>query len=345
MTHNKNYTLTELAEVLSLTLDGDGQCEIHGLATLSGAGPGQLSFLSNSVYIDQLVKSNASAIIIEEKFADRWSGNKLISSSPYVSFAQATQLFDKSPAPKPGIHPSASVDDTAVLGESVTIGANVVVEANVNIGDGVVVGAGSYIGESVTLGSACRLHSNVTLYHDVSLGANVIIHSGAVIGADGFGFAFAFDGSKSVKVLQLGSVRIADDVEVGAGSTIDRGALEDTVIEQGVKIDNQVQIAHNCRIGAHTIVCGCVGIAGSVTIGKYCIMGGGSGAVGHITIADRVQVSAMSLVSKSISEPGMYSSGTLHMKTSEWKRSSVRFQQLDSIAKRLKELERSTDKD
>lgn len=343
MTHNKSYTLAELAELLDVELVGDGQCEVHGLAPLGSAGPGRLSFLSNSAYVEQLEKSKASAIIIDAKFADRCPGNKLISSSPYVSFAQATQLFDKSPAQNPGIHPSASIDDSAVLGESVAIGANVVVEANANIGNGVVIGAGTYIGESVTLGTACRLHSNVTLYHGVSLGANVIIHSGAVIGADGFGFAF--DGSKSIKVHQLGSVRIADDVEIGAGTTIDRGALEDTIIEQGVKIDNQVQIAHNCKVGAHSVICGCVGIAGSVTIGKYCIMGGGSGAVGHITIADKVQVSAMSLVSRSISEPGMYSSGTMHMKTSQWKRNIVRFQQLDSIAKRLKEIEKSTDKD
>lgn len=343
MTHNKNYTLTELAKLIDAKLLGDGQCEIYGLAPLSNAAPGQLSFLSNSAYIEQLEKSKASAIIVEEKFAAKFPGNKLISSSPYVSFAKATQLFDKSPAQNSGIHPSASIHDSVVLGESVAIGANVVVEANAVLGDGVVIGAGTYVGESVTLGVACRLHSNVTLYHDVAIGANAIIHSGAIIGADGFGFAF--DGSKSIKVHQLGGVRIADDVEIGAGSTIDRGALEDTVIEQGVKIDNQVQIAHNCRIGAHTIICGCVGIAGSVTIGEYCIMGGGSGAVGHITIADKVQVSAMSLVSKSISEAGMYSSGTMHMKTSEWKRNIVRFQQLDSIAKRLKEIEKSTDKD
>lgn len=343
MTHTKSYTLTELAELLNVKLFGDGQCEIYGLATLSNAGPGQLSFLSNSAYVEQLGNCSASAIIIDEKFADRFPGNKLISSSPYVSFAQATELFDKSPAQNPGIHPSASIDDSVVLGESVAIGANVVIEANANIGDGVVIGAGTFIGQSVTLGAACRLHSNVTLYHGVSIGADVTIHSGSIIGADGFGFAF--DGAKSIKVHQLGSVRIADDVEIGAGTTIDRGALEDTVIEQGVKIDNQVQIAHNCKVGAHSVICGCVGIAGSVTIGKYCIMGGGSGAVGHITIADKVQVSAMSLVSKSISEPGMYSSGTMHMKTSQWKRSIVRFQQLDSIAKRLKELEKSTDTD
>jgi len=205
-----------------------------------------------------------------------------------------------------------------------------------------VIGAGCYVGENVSLGKACKLHSNVTLYHGVVLGKNVKIHSGSVVGADGFGFAF--DGSKSVKIHQLGGVKIGDDVEIGAGSTIDRGALEDTEIGNGVKIDNQVQIGHNCKIGEHTIICGCAGIAGSVTIGKYCIMGGGSGVVGHIAIADKVQVSAMSLVSQSIPEPGMYSTGTIQAKTSQWKRNAIRFQQLDSIAKRLKEIESSTDK-
>ena len=177
----------------------------------------------------------------------------------------------------------------------------------------------------------------------MQLADRVIIHSGAVIGADGFGFAI--DGATSIKIYQLGSVRIDDDVEIGAGTTIDRGAIEDTVIERGVKIDNQVQIAHNCHIGENSIICGCTALAGSVTLGKNCIMGGASGAVGHITIADGVQVSAMSLVSKSILESGRYSSGTGQMRTSEWKRSIVRFQQLDSIARRLKEIERQSDKE
>ncbi len=342
MTHKQSYTLGELAELLDAKLVGDGRCRIDGLGTLRGAGPGQLSFLSNPSYINQLATSKASAVLIEERLSKDFSGNKLITPDPYVCFAHATGLFNNSPKAAPGIHPTATIDSSATIGEAVTVGANVVIDANASVGNGSFIGAGSYIGESASLGAGCHLYSGVTLYHRVSLGVNVIIHSGSIIGADGFGFAF--DGEKSVKIHQLGSVVIGDDVEIGAGTTIDRGAIEDTIIEQGVKIDNQVQIAHNCRVGAHTIICGCAAIAGSVNIGKYCIMGGGSGAVGHITIVDKVQVSAMSLVSKSISEPGMYSSGTLHMKTSLWKRNIVRFQQLDSIAKRLKELELSTDK-
>lgn len=342
MAHKTRVALARLAELLDAKLIGDGQCEITGLATLQNAKPGQLSFLSNPSYAGQLKTSRASAILIDEKYLDDCPGNKLVTAMPYVAFAKASQLFDEAPKPPVGIHDSASVDASAVLGKNVSIAANAVLAANVTLGDDVVIGAGCYVGEGTSIKDACKLHSNVTLYHRVALGKNVEIHSGSVVGADGFGFAF--DGNKSVKIHQLGSVKIGDDVEIGAGSTIDRGALEDTEIGAGVKIDNQVQIGHNCRIGEHTIICGCTGIAGSVTIGKYCIMGGGSGAVGHISIADKVQVSAMTLVSQSISEPGMYSAGTIQSKTSEWKRNAIRFQQLDSIAKRLKEIEDSTDK-
>jgi UDP-3-O-[3-hydroxymyristoyl] glucosamine N-acyltransferase len=172
------------------------------------------------------------------------------------------------------------------------------------------------------------------------MGSGVIVHSGTVIGSDGFGFAF--DGSKSVKFHQLGGIVIGDDVEIGAGSTIDRGALDDTVIERGVKLDNMVHIGHNCRIGEHTVICGCSGLGGSTIVGKYCVLGGGVGVIGHLSIADRVQVSARTLISRTISEPGMYSSGTGQMKTAEWKRSIVRFEQLDSMAKRIKALEKSS---
>jgi len=341
VTH-KTYTLARLAELLDAKLVGDGQCEITGLATLQNAKSGSLSFLSNPSYADQLPKSGASAVLINEKFVDSCPGNKLVTALPYVAFAQATQLFDDSPKVPRGVHDAASIDPSVVLGSNVSIAANAVIAADATVGDDVVIGAGCYVGGGTRIGDSCTLHSNVTLYHGVVLGQNVEIHSGSVIGADGFGFAF--DGRRSIKIHQLGGVKIGDDVEIGAGTTIDRGALEDTEIGRGVKIDNQVQIAHNCVIGEHTIICGCVAIAGSVTIGKYCIMGGGSGAVGHINIADKVQVSAMSLVSKSISEPGMYSTGTIQAKTSDWKRNAIRFQQLDSIAKRLKEIENLTDK-
>ena len=338
MTQNKTYNLGEIASTLGLNLVGDDLCKIDSIGSLNNATPGQLSFLSNPSYIEQLEKTQASAVIIEDRFANSCKTNALISKNPYLSFAQATALFKPILSRASGVHESAVIDQSAFIDDSVLIHPNVIVEANVIIAPGSVIGPNCYLGEGVVIGENCHLCSNVSLYHRVKLGNSVLIHSGSVIGSDGFGFAS--DGKKQVKIYQLGSVLIGDHVEIGACTTIDRGAIEDTVIGEGVKIDNQVQIGHNCRIGEHSVLCGCVGIAGSVSIGKYCVMGGASGAVGHITITDKVHVSAMSLVSESISEPGVYSSGTWHMKTSDWKRSSVRFKQLDLIHKRVRELEK-----
>lgn len=340
MTQNKSYTLGELAELLKLDLIGDDDCVVTGIGTLKNAVSGQLSFLSNIAYVDQLSNTKASAVILSSRHESSCPTNKLVSANPYVSFAEATALFSDAPSMVKGIHPSAHIDSSVSVPADAGIGANAVIEKGVVLGRGVAIGSGCFIGEGCAIGDNSRLRSGVTLYHKVKLGSRVTIHTGSVIGADGFGFAF--DGEKSVKIHQLGGVLIGDDVEIGASTTIDRGAIEDTVIANGVKIDNQVQIGHNCVIGEHSVLCGCVALAGSVTIGKYCIMGGGSGAVGHITIADKTQVSAMSLVSQSIVDPDIYSSGTGQMRTSDWKRAIVRFAQLDSIAKRLKTLERSS---
>ena len=335
--------LSRLAELLEVELDGDGDCEISGLGTLADAVPGQLSFLSNPAYAGQLADTRASAILIEERFRDACPANRLISSRPYVGFARATAIFHAGGAPEAGVHPSAVVHDEAGLGNEVSIGPNSVIEAGASIGEGSVIGPGCIIGAHCRIGPACRLQRAVVLYPGVRLGGNVRIDANSVIGADGFGYAF--DGEKSVKIHHGGSVRIGDDVDIGAGTTIDAGVMGDTRIGKGVKIDNQVQIGHNCVIGEHTVICGCTAIAGSVVIGRNCIMGGASGAVGHITIADRVEVSAMSLVSRSITEPGRYSSGTGHMKTSRWKRVITRFQELDEMANRLQGLEKLVGKD
>lgn len=341
MAHNKCYTLGEIAELLDLSLRGDASCEITGLGTLKGAIPGQLSFLSNSSYTDQLANCAASAVILSEDFLDRWSGNALVSKSPYVAFARASALFIADHQSGTGVHPSAVIAESATVADGVSIGANAVIGERVTIAADTVIGSGCVIADDVDIGRSCRLYANVTLYSDTVLGDKVVIHSGTVIGADGFGYAF--DGEKSVKIHQLGGVRIGDHVEIGAGTTIDRGAIEDTVIGSGVKIDNQVQIGHNCQIGEHTVICGCTAIAGSAIIGKYCVLGGASGVVGHISLADGVQVSAMSLVDREITSAGVYSSGTGFMPTPQWKRNTVRFKQLDSIARRLKELEKTTD--
>ena len=337
----KSYSLGEIASRLDLRLIGDPDCQIQGLGTLSSAKMGDISFLSNISYLRQLAKTSASAVIVEESQADFVPTNALIAEQPYVAFAYVSQLFAKQSEVASGVHASASVADSVSLGEGVYIGANAVIEDDVEIGANSSIGPGTFIGRGVRLGERCRLYAQVTLYHEVRIGSRVNIHSHAVIGADGFGFAF--DGERSIKIQQLGAVWIGDDVDVGAGTTIDRGAIEDTIVEDGVKIDNQVQIGHNCHIGAHSVICGCTAIAGSAKIGRYCVLGGASGMVGHLSLADGVQVSAMSLVNKSITEPGTYSSGTGQMKIADWKRAIVRFQQLDSIARRLKDLEKLID--
>ena len=339
MTQIKIYNLGEIASKLGLDLIGDNLCQISGIGTLLNAAAGELSFLSNPSYRGQLNKTKASAVIVEQKYAKFCPTNALISENPYLSFADATHLFKPSFNRYIGIHESAVIAESAYIDSTVSIGPNVVVEENASIARGSVIGPNCYVGESVTIGENCHLQNNVSLYYKVRLGNSVTIQSGSVIGADGFGFAF--DGEKQIKIHQLGSVLLSDNVEIGACTTIDRGTIEDTIIGRGVKIDNQVQIGHNCKIGDHSVICGCVGIAGSVRIGKYCIMGGASGAVGHITISDKVNVTAMSLVSESILEPGVYSSGTWHMKTLDWKRSNVRFKQLDEMNKRVRQLEKN----
>ena len=335
--NKKFYSLASIANLIGASLVGDPDFVIVGLCSLPKASPDRLSFLSNSAYKHYLKSTSAGAVILTNDDQFLFSGNKLVTEKPYLAYALASGLFVNSSKVSNSVHSSASIHSSASLAEDICIGPNVVIEENVVIGHRCQIGSGTMIGAGARVGDDCSISANVVINKDVNLGNRVIIHSGAVIGADGFGYAF--DGEKLIKIFQLGSVNIGSDVEIGAQTTIDRGALDDTVICDGVKIDNQVQIGHNCHIGKHTIICGCVGLAGSVTLGAYCVMGGGSGAVGHITLVDHVQVSAMSLVSQSIPEAGRYSSGTVQMTTSEWKRASMRFKELDSIAKRLKRLE------
>lgn len=343
MNSKKVFTLGELAEILEVELQGDSRCVIDGLATLQNAKPGKLSFLSNPTYVSQLADCKASAVILEPRLAKLCQSARLISDNPYVTYARASQIFDRSPAVSGQIHKTAVIPKSAQLATDVTVGAYVVIGEDVTIGPGSIVDAGTIIGDECQIGASCHLYSNVTLYHGVILGDFVTLHSSAVIGADGFGFAF--DGEKSIKIAQLGSVIIGDNVEIGCGSSVDRGALDNTIIEHDVKIDNQVQIGHNCVIGAHTVICGCTAIAGSAVIGKYCVLGGATGVIGHISIADYVKVTAMSLVSKSIEKEGTYSSGTGVVETGQWKKSIVRFAQLDNIYRRIRRLEGNGNKD
>ena len=302
------YRLSELATLLDAELRGDANCEIDSLATLQDAVPGQIAFLANKAYQRFLSSTNASAVILNPEFADQYEGNALLLENPYLGYARLSKLLDNAPQVTEGVHPSATVADTAQLHPSVAVAANAVIGEQVQIGAGSVIGAGSYIGDNTVLGEHCQVAANATIYHGISIGNNVIIHSGSVIGADGFGFAP--DGEQWVKIHQLGGVVIGNWVEIGACTTIDRGALGDTVIADGVKIDNHVMIAHNVQIGENTAMAAFTGISGSTTIGKNCTWAGRSGSVGHIDIGDGVHVAGTTVMMKSVSEPGAYGAGT-----------------------------------
>lgn len=334
-------SLAELAARLGATLVGDGERRISGLATLSDAGPEDLSFLANKAYLKYLPDTRAAAVLIHPAHAGECPTARLELDNPYLAYAELSRLFDPLAARTSlGIHATAAVADGVTLGHSVSVGPQAVIEAGAVLGDDVVVGPGSVVGADSVIGAGSRLHANVTVYHGVTIGARVILHSGCVIGADGFGFAH--DGAGWHKIAQLGGVVLGDDVEVGSCSSIDRGALGDTVIGNDVKIDSQVQIAHNVQIGDHSALAGCVGIAGSTRVGRHCMLGGGVGLSGHLTICDGVQVTGMSLVTNSIAQPGVYSSGTGAMSNALWRKNAVRFKQLDDIAKRLARLERDS---
>jgi len=333
-------TLADIARHLNIPVKGDGNVAVRGLATLKDAGPDQVAFLANRAYLKDLATTRAAAVLLHPDHAKDCPVACLEVANPYVGYAQLSQLFDPLAATRleAGVHPSAVVAEDAVLGEGVRIEANAIVGSGAVLGDRVVVGPGSVVGADTQLGEGTHLHANVTLYHGVVVGRRVILHSGCVIGADGFGFAH--DGAGWHKIAQLGGVILGDDVEVGSCSSIDRGALGDTVIGNDVKIDSQVQIAHNVHIGDHTALAGCVGIAGSTRVGRHCMLGGGVGLSGHLTLCDGVQVTGMSLVTNSIHEPGVYSSGTGAMANHQWRKNAVRFKQLDEMAKRLTRLEK-----
>lgn len=335
----KPLSLSDIADRLGARLEGDGERCISGLATLKDAGPEDITFLANRAYLKDLPGTRAAAVLLRPEDRDACPVTALVLDNPYLGYAELSRMLDPLINAQPsGVHATAVVAEDAVLGQDVSIGAQAVIEAGVVLGDGVTIGPGSVVGADSQIGENSLLHANVTVYHGVVVGKRAILHSGCVIGGDGFGFAH--DGAGWRKIAQLGGVVLGDDVEVGSCSSIDRGALGDTVIGNDVKIDSQVQIAHNVHIGDHSALAGCVGIAGSTQVGRHCMLGGGVGLSGHLTISDGVQVTGMSLVTNSILEPGVYSSGTGAMENSQWRRNAVRFKQLDSIAKRVSRLER-----
>lgn len=333
----RSYTLREIARHINAELHGDENHQVNGIASLQTATSSHLSFIANPVYKKYLSSTSAGAVLINPALINEYSGNKLIVAKPYLAYARVSELFSSMPVQTPGVHVSAVIGESVVIGRNVSIGPKVVIGDHVVLHDDVVIGAGCVIGESTEIGSGTELRANVTLYHGIKIGAGCLLHSGCVIGADGFGFA-PVDGAW-LKIHQLGGVIVGNKVEIGANTCIDRGALDDTVIEDGVIIDNLVQIAHNVKIGRNTAIAGHTAIAGSTVIGKQCTIAGAVGIVGHLEIADKVHITAMTLVTSSITESGSYSSGTAMSDTREWRKNAARFRQLDDLAKRLQKLE------
>lgn len=335
-----SHTLKSLADKLGAELvlkPGLDEQEITGLASLSTATNTQVSFLSNPKYTNQLSETNAAAVIVKQDQVVDCPVHAIVMDDPYLGFGMLAQVFDATPQVPEGIHLSAVIDDSAFVDSTARIGPNVVIGKDASVGANVQLHANVVIGEGVKIDDDCVIYPNVTFYHGVQVGKRCIFHSGAVVGSDGFGLVN--HQGRWQKIPQLGSVRIEDDVEIGATTTIDRGALEDTVIETGAKLDNQMQIAHNVTIGAHTAMAGQSVVAGSTKIGKHCMIGGASAINGHLEIADQVMLTGMSGVSKSINEPGVYSSSINARDRKTWFRALANLYRLDKLHNKFKQLD------
>ena len=331
-----------LADQVPAELIGNPEVLIEGLSTLDASGPNELTFLSNPKYLGQLAQSGAGCVIVAHSVRDAAlkRGSCIVVNDPYHYFALVTQLWKRLHAPDaaPAIHSSAIIDPTASIGANVSIGAFVCIDAGAAIGEGARIGAHCVIGANASIGARSRLSARVTVDDGCSIGERCIIHSGAVIGADGFGFAP--HGGKWVKIEQLGAVRIGNDVEIGANTCIDRGALQDTVLEDGVKLDNLVQIGHNVRVGAHSAFAGCVGVAGSARIGRHCTAGGGAIILGHLEIVDHVNISAATVITRSIHKAGTYSGMFPFDDNASWEKNAATLRQLHALRDRLRALEK-----
>ena len=332
------YRLDELAERFGLTLRGDPTQRVLGVGTLAEASSQQLAFMANTRYAAQLRGTRAAAVVLGADAAAQCPVSALIGADPYLAYARIAALFERAPAAVPGIHASAVIEPGADVDATASIGAQCFVAATARIAAGAALGPQCMVGPDCAVGAQTRLVARVTLALRVRLGQRVLVQPGAVLGGDGFGLAWA--GDHWEKVPQLGGVRVGDDCEIGANTTIDRGALDDTVLEDDVRLDNQIQIAHNVHIGAHTALAGCAAVAGSARIGRHCLIGGGAGVLGHLEVCDRVTITAMTLVTHSIREPGEYSSGTPLQNNRDWRRNAVRLKQLDTLARRIAALEK-----
>ncbi|MDE1184068.1 UDP-3-O-(3-hydroxymyristoyl)glucosamine N-acyltransferase [Paraburkholderia sp.] len=347
------FKLEDIVQQFGGEIVGDRTQQVGSLAPLDQAGPNQLAFLANPKYLSQVETTRAGAVLINAndlaKVTARDGRNFIVTPNPYAYFARIAQAFiDMStPKPSPGVHASATIDPSATIAASAVIGPNVTIEAGVVIGENVRLDANVFVGRGTSIGAGSRLYPNVAVYHGCKLGERAIVQAGAVIGSDGFGFAPDFVGEGDartgswVKIPQVGGVSIGPDVEIGANTTIDRGAMADTIIEECVKIDNLVQIGHNCKVGAYTVIAGCAGIAGSTTIGRHCMIGGAVGIAGHVTLADYVIVTAKSGVSKSLLKPGMYTSAFPAVDHASWNKSAALLRNIDKLRERIKALEAS----
>ena len=336
--NTKQFTLAELVKDLDVNIQGDPDCVITGISPVHQAEAGHITFLTNAHYRKYLPDTRAAAVILKAEDAAACKVNAVISSNPYYTYARVADYFAVNPVVIAGIHPSAVIGSGCDIHPSASVGPNCSIGNQVKIGPAAVLAPNCVLGDAVSIGAGTHLDAGVKIYHDVIIGARCRLASGVVVGSDGFGFA----NQKGAwyKVPQLGSVEIGDDVDIGTNTTIDRGAVENTVIEDGVKLDNLIQVGHNVRIGAHTIVAGCVGIAGSTIIGKYCMIGGASNFAGHLSVADKVIITGMTAVTKSITEPGMYSSGIVGaVPNHEFLKNNARFHRLENLMQRVKSLE------
>ncbi len=337
--------LVDLIARLGGQLIGEAGLSISGIAPLDDASNDQITFLTNPKLRASAATTQAAAMILSPAshalLGSEFSGSRIVTDNPYAYFARVAQLFAAQEASpfRAGIHPSACVDPSARVAVSAHVGPHVVIEADAVIGDDVVLEAGCFIGRGAHIGAGTHFHARVTFQSRCQIGARGIIHSGAVIGADGFGFAN--EGGAWIKIPQTGRVMIAEDVEIGANTCIDRGALADTIIEEGVKLDNQIQIGHNCHIGAHTAMAGCVGVAGSAVIGKYCTFGGAAMVLGHLTIADKVHISSGSLVTRSLAEAGQYTGFYPLAKNADWEKTAVVVRNLGTMREKIRTLEKT----
>jgi len=332
-------SLGELATQFGCELIGDPAARVARVATLSNAGPDCLSFLANPAYREQLRATGAAAVIVKAADAEHCPTAALLAVDPYLTYARVADVLHPRPLFAAGIHSTAVVAASARVAESAHIAAHVVIGDDSVIGEDAIIGPNCVIGDRCAVGKAAHLIAGVTLVQDATIGARGMIHSGTVVGSDGFGNAMSDSGW--VKVPQVGGVRIGDDVEIGANTTIDRGAIDDTVIENGVRLDNLIQIAHNVRIGEHTAMAAMTGISGSTVIGKRCMFGGAGGTIGHLVICDDVVVTGCTMVTKNISEPGVYSGSFAAEKGNIWKRRVARFRRLGELADRVSKLERA----